>query len=563
LDETMTLSAEPSLMNKSRAVLRPIDWVLIFCVTAAALSPMLIGPLSLLDDNMMLTQNARVHRLTADNLASHWLSPSFRIYMPLTLTIWNVLGHFAMTPLPGASVDATIHVLPFKLMSLIAHALAACVAGWAISQFVPRRWPAIVGGLLVGLHPFQVESVAWTTGLKDVLCGLFSFAVIGFYARFVQSPGDGHAQAPYKNRDWLLALGMMLLACASKPTAMTLPASLLVIDLLVRRRADVAERLLGLFAFALVAAVIAGIMLNTQNDPDVGRVAWYLQPLVAADSYAFYLKKIVLAWDFVQDYGRHPQWIFQSGVAWHTWIVPVVVLVGVLLTRSKVLLLALVFFVVPITPVSGIVRFDMQQYSTVTDHYMYTAMLGPGLAIALLLGRTKRAAVWVAVCVAVTALGVQTARQSKLWADDTSLLTHTLSYNPQSWMTRSMLGGVALTRGDVINGRRLSEEALSFNPRAAAALRNMIRVEAGAGKLALSADYARRVVESSSLYEASDARTLMIMATKINNRDLAEQGVRAWIVKEPGNPVALGILRDIRRAAAAEKAASQPAPAKK
>src|SRR5581483_994925 len=37
----------------------------------------------------------------------------------------------------------------------------------------PARGPAAAGALLFGIHPLRVESVAWATERKDVLCALF------------------------------------------------------------------------------------------------------------------------------------------------------------------------------------------------------------------------------------------------------------------------------------------------------------------------------------------------------------------------------------------------------
>ena len=111
---------------------------------------------------------------TPAKLGKQILQPQFNIYAPLTYTTWYVIG--LATYVPGQALPP----IGFKLASWSAHAFAAAAAWWAIWGLVRHRPAAVVGALVVALHPLQVESVAWTTGLKDVLCGAFSFLAIAF-----------------------------------------------------------------------------------------------------------------------------------------------------------------------------------------------------------------------------------------------------------------------------------------------------------------------------------------------------------------------------------------------
>ena len=42
-----------------------------------------------------------------------------------------------------------------------------------------------ITGLLFGLHPLHVESVAWVAERKDVLCALFFLLTISMYIKYV------------------------------------------------------------------------------------------------------------------------------------------------------------------------------------------------------------------------------------------------------------------------------------------------------------------------------------------------------------------------------------------
>ena len=81
--------------------------------------------------------------------------------------------------------------------------------------------------LLFALHPAHVESVAWIAERKDVLCAFFYFVTLLAYAWYVRRPS-------WKRFVWV-AIGF---ACAllSKPMAVTLPFTLLLLDYWPLRR---------------------------------------------------------------------------------------------------------------------------------------------------------------------------------------------------------------------------------------------------------------------------------------------------------------------------------------
>jgi tetratricopeptide (TPR) repeat protein len=110
-------------------------------------------------------------------------------------------------------------------------------------------------------------------------------------------------------------------------------------------------------------------------------------------------------------------------------------------------------------PVLGLVPFHFQFFSTVADHYLYLAMLGPGLAAGWAVTRWPRPAGAAAV-VALALCAAGTAAQLRHWRDDQALFTHTLSVNPRSFAALNMLGAAELDA---------AERLASVQPPAAAA----------------------------------------------------------------------------------------------
>ncbi len=74
---------------------------------------------------------------------------------------------------------------------------------------------------LFALHPAHVESVAWLAERKDVLCTFFWFATLLAYTWYLRKPSW---------RRYLLIICGYACALMSKPMAVTLPVTMLLLD---------------------------------------------------------------------------------------------------------------------------------------------------------------------------------------------------------------------------------------------------------------------------------------------------------------------------------------------
>src|SRR5580704_16174025 len=203
--------------RNARARLSQTDaaiWVSIFCATLLAYWPALRGTL-LWDDASHVTRPA---------LASwHGL---WRIWFDLGATQqYYPLLHSAFWIEHRIWGDA---VLGYHLTNVILHAAAAClVVGIVRRLALPGAWLA---GLVFALHPVCVEAVAWISEQKSTLSGVFYLGAALVYLRFDQSRRHGQ---------YFWALGLFVLALASKTVTATLPAALLVVFWWRRGRLDV------------------------------------------------------------------------------------------------------------------------------------------------------------------------------------------------------------------------------------------------------------------------------------------------------------------------------------
>jgi hypothetical protein len=115
----------------------------------------------------------------------------------------------------------------FHLENVAWHAGAAVLLFLALRRLTGRLWPSALVAALFGLHPINVESVAWITERKNVLCAFFSMLALLSWAHYTSRPRVGL---------WLGALAAFALALLAKPMAVTLPFALLLFDAWPLRR---------------------------------------------------------------------------------------------------------------------------------------------------------------------------------------------------------------------------------------------------------------------------------------------------------------------------------------
>ncbi|MGH7178993.1 MAG: tetratricopeptide repeat protein [Tepidisphaeraceae bacterium] len=412
--------------------------VLIFAATLIAFWPVLRADFVDWDDFATVASNPRIAHPTGESLAFFWREPFLDLYSPLTCTVWWMIARAT----PGESV--TLNPAIYHGVNVAMHILSGLIVFAILRRLVNQDAAACAGAMVFALHPLQVESVAWVSGLKDVLCGLLSLLAIWQYLCSVRQ-----AHRVTRRVQYALALVAAIGAMLSKPTAVVVPILILTADVLARKR-PWRSAVRSCAPFAIVAIVGAVIAARVQTAPNLTTaVSPMLRPLVAMDAIAFYLCKLVLPINLGLDYGQTPRRVAETGRLWFTWIVPVIAgaVVWLLRRRAPLLLLGACWFVAPLLPVLGFVSFDFQEFSTVADHYMYLPMLGVALSVAALVARVGIASLAV-VAPAIVALGALAHHQCNFWLNSRSLNTRAVQVNPRAWYSLNRLAGYALEDGD-------------------------------------------------------------------------------------------------------------------
>src|SRR5437667_8719796 len=199
--------------------------VLIALVTFAAFLPTLQNQFVNWDDDDNFLGNPHYRGLTWTHLRWMWTT-HLGHYIPLT---WLTFGLdyvlWGMNPVGYHLTSLALHMTSSVVFYAIGVRLFAA-ARLAPGDGVAGKLGAAVAASLFAVHPLRVESVAWATERRDVLCGLFFLLAVLAYLRACDTPaGEGRWRRWY----WA-ALGLGALALLSKSMAVTLPLVLLVLD---------------------------------------------------------------------------------------------------------------------------------------------------------------------------------------------------------------------------------------------------------------------------------------------------------------------------------------------
>jgi Flp pilus assembly protein TadD len=335
---------------------------------------------------------------------------------------------------------------------------------FALARMTGAPGRSAFAAALFAVHPLHVESVAWLAERKDVLCALFWFLAIAAYA--------GNARRPRRSLR-VAVLAFTALALMSKPMAVTLPLTLLLLDFWPLRR-DVPGRAVNAImekAPLLVLAAVSSVLTvmaqrAAQSISTIAAVPLGQRLANAAVSLVGYLVKTVWPVRLAAFY-PHP------GASLPAWMVAGSVGVLVLISAAAIharrsrpyLLFGWLWYLVTLLPVIGLVQVGEQGMA---DRYTYVPLVGIFVALSwgaynTLASRFVRAAPAVAVAVVVSLIGI-TRYQVGFWKDGEALFTRALAVTERNDVAHSHLGLLRAKQGRLDEADAHFREALRIRP---------------------------------------------------------------------------------------------------
>jgi tetratricopeptide (TPR) repeat protein len=347
------------------------------------------------------------------------------------------------------------------LTNVAIHAGSTVLLFLALSSLTGARARSAFVAAVFAVHPLHVETVVWISERKGVLSGFFCVLTLLAHARQVAQPSAARRAG---------VLGALLLALLSKPTAVTLPCVLLLLDFWPLRRLSWGALWEKLPMFALVAAV-AGVTFFVQRSSGAmafGETLPFATRLAnAAAAYGLYLEKAFWPVDLSAFYPYPrggPNGVASAGVA--AALAAATLACLWLRTSRPFLLMGWLWFGGMLVPTLGLVQVGEQSYA---DRYMYLPLVG--LAIGSTWGVAELArsasARRVVATVAITAIAVlslMAREQTRHWRDSFALWERVLEVTPNEPRALIGIGGLHGRRMELAETERYYIAAYQSDP---------------------------------------------------------------------------------------------------
>ena len=435
----------PELLKPTAAKIR----ILLTLLVAALFWRVVTYDFVFWDDHTHVFENPFFQPGNADGILNFWLHAYRGFYIPITYTLWGLLYKISGQATPFHVMNLCLHLantlLVFQIiLELVRGCQAEPIVGKSQKKKTAQTWvfpaelAAGVGAALFALHPVQVESVAWVTGAKDLIATFFALLAWLAYS----------SDSKDLSKKYGLSTLLFVLAVLSKPSVFVLPVMLFFVRTLIQKKsAGDQTRILGvwLLLFFFFGVFTAGLQ------PDDMRqyfVQVQYRPFIAGDALAYYLAKLTLPLHLAPVYGRTPQSVIESGTCYWTTLVSVVVFgwIGSQKKKRPWLLGSALVFVAGVFPVLGFLSFNHQNFSTVTDHYLYFPMVGVALCLSLFLAleikSVKSANIATGVLICLFAAGfARSSVQLPAWKNYETLFDQDLKVFPDSPEVQANYGG--------------------------------------------------------------------------------------------------------------------------
>ena len=394
------------------------------------------------DDATAIIENYHIRSL---NLSSfHWMLTTFHTgnWIPLTwlsLALDYAVGHldpkiYHMNNLILHTLNTLlVFFISFKILKLAAIAdhriknslnlFSAKISSEWTGKIPLTLWAASLAALLFGLHPIHVESVAWATERKDLLCSLFFFASLLIYLDNVSS----NKQKIWK---WVACWLLFALSLLSKPMAITLPFVFLLLDIwpLKRFNSNFSKILAEKVPFFILSLIFSVITIMAQDQAgaisDVEKLPIDFRIMNAFHSLVFYAWKMILPINLVPFYpiAHQGQMAFSAANLLAFLIVSFISIICYYYRKQKpYLAVAVLYYFLTLAPVLGILQVGSQ---AAADRYSYIPSVSLFLIfsafIVVILSHHRRVLASLSTAM-ILILGLATVKQLAIWKDHISL----------------------------------------------------------------------------------------------------------------------------------------------
>jgi len=372
------------------------------------------------DDDQYITENPAVQAgLTASALRFAFTSfaPNWH---PLTwITYLLDISLFGVKAAPMLYANVLLHIASTLLLFFF------------LRRTTKMLWRSAFVAALFAVHPLRVESVAWVAERKDVLCALFFFLAIWFYARWAESQNRGH---------YIASVAMFAIGLTAKGMLITLPFVLLLIDYWPLNRFELKRSVIEKIPFFVV--LIPGLATTFLTQKKINAIASSEHVSLAASmanavlSYVAYIGKMFWPSNLAIPYPLRlviaPSQVFLGAAV----LLAITAIVWAARKRHRYLLIGWLWYLGMMVPVIGFIQLGS---ASMADRYTYLPQIGLTFALVWLLADKIPQSRFVAP-VAIVALTIIAFMQTTYWKDSETLFRHSIAVSDRNRIAIDMLG---------------------------------------------------------------------------------------------------------------------------
>jgi protein O-mannosyl-transferase len=520
--ETQLISDGQSetLIDKSKNKFILFYLSLIIVLTFIAYSSSLRNEIISWDDDVQIVNNNDIKELTFNNISKIFTNRYFGLYQPLNILSYALeYNFFKLNP------------LPYHTDNLIIHLLNVILVFFFIYSLTNKLNISVIVALFFGIHPLNVESVAWISARSNIMCAFFFISGLITYIYYVKSQ-----QSKFKRLQYLVYTYILfILSLLSKSVAVSFPLIIILIDYYLtgfKFQVSSFKSQVNKLPFFLIAIIfgIIGILVQKSSSQILGIDASYTifdRTILVAYSASFYIIKLFIPMGLspmhyypVKSGGMLPIGYYLSA-ALSAGIVISIILIKPSKLRKDIIFGTL-FYLATIVLVLQIIPIRLSLNS---ERYSYIPMIGLIFAIGkicltfydlqLKQKSNKLKPVMIPVMlIAALIYSFLTHERCKVWANNFSLFNDIAKQNPRSYLAFNNRGIAKASFNDYKGAIEDYNKVIENNPKDAGSMNNR-----GLAKNALG-DYQGAIMDYNRAIEINPR-----YSEAYNNRALAKSSL--------------------------------------
>lgn len=434
------------------------------------------------DDPVNVIGNKFIASFSFENIKAVFSKTYVQMYVPLTMISYMVDYWVA------GKADPSV----FHFFNLLYHLINLIVVFIFVKKLSGNNYTAIIVAALFGLHPMNVEVVAWVSTRSSLLFTCFGILSMIFYLKYLETD--------FKLYYLFVSCLFFLLSLLSKPSLILLPALLFCIDYYKKRPLNV-KILIDKIPFILLAICFVAITILARTKDisnSEGAYSYVDRMFFASYGIVFYFVKLFVpsGLSFIHPFPD----AFANGLpsVYYLSLVFLPLLILIVFKSGKMkrdVLFGISFFIINLILVLQLIPYG---YSVVSERYVYLPYIGLFLIIGqissgITLNKTNlpqkvKFVIKPAVILFILFLAVLTHFRTEVWRDPLTLFEDAVAKQPDSYYALYSRGAARNLYRDYNGAMNDYNKAIDLNPGFAqaytfrGALRDQLNDTAGAMK---------------------------------------------------------------------------------